>query len=497
MGNTETELNQSLTDTLQSIAFIKPELFLGCAILLILIVGLALRKSNSLPIVSYILALGVVILSMVFTIGRLHFGDPLILFNGLISIHGSSGYLQLLCDIGAAITLLMSLQKGVIKKFYTEYAALLLTILLGSHLLLMTSNFIILLLALEMISLSSYVLTGFSGTKEGAEGSFKYFIFGSVVTAVMVYGFSILYGLTGTLDFASPLFVNELKDVSLLFTVAGVFALTGFFFKVAAVPLHPWAPDVYQAAPMPVVAFFSVVPKLAGLGVIIQFSAALHAAGNVAFDWQLLLGVVAGVSILMGNFSALLQKNVKRMMAYSSIAQTGFLLAGLTAFSLQGVQFVLFYAGVYVFMNYLVFIYLQYFEQQGINHLEEFSGTGKQALLPNILLLVGLISLTGLPPTAGFTAKLFIFSGLWESYAANAKPILLWLLIFGLINTVVSLFYYLRIPFYAFLKPSEPALAKYPAWVNFLGMILVFVVLLLFFQPNVLMSWINKFTFTL
>jgi NADH-quinone oxidoreductase subunit N len=199
----------------------------------------------------------------------------------------------------------------------------------------------------------------------------------------------------------------------------------------------------------------------------------------------------------MGNFSALRQQNVKRMMAYSSIAQTGFLLVGLATFSIQGAKFIMFYAAIYLFMNYLVFIYLQYFEKQGFQTMSDYNGTGKRALVPHLFLLIGFISLTGLPPTAGFMAKLFIFSGLWESYAEEGKQVLLWLLVFGLINTVISLFYYLRIPFLAFLKQGNGDVIKYPTWTNFLGLILVFIVLFLFFQPNVLMSWINKINFAL
>jgi NADH-quinone oxidoreductase subunit N len=206
--------------------------------------------------------------------------------------------------------------------------------------------------------------------------------------------------------------------------------------------------------------------------------------------------VVAILSITVGNFSALLQKNTKRLMAYSSIAQAGFLLIGVVAFLPQGIHFMLFYATVYVAMNFLVFIYLQYFEKNGFVTIAEFEGIGKTFLWPSVFLLIGFIALTGLPPTGGFTAKLFIFSSLWDAYQLTGKNILLWLLIFGLLNTVVSLFYYLRIPYYAFIKNrSINITTNILAFENLFGLILVLLILLFFFSPGLLMGWINKITF--
>lgn len=184
------------------------------------------------------------------------------------------------------------------------------------------------------------------------------------------------------------------------------------------------------------------------------------------------------------------------MMAYSSIAQSGFLLVGLAAFSPEGLDFMLFYAAIYLLMNFVVFVYLDYFETHGILLMKEFSGKGKDFPLASAGLTVGLISLTGLPPTAGFSAKIFIFSSLWVSYQASHKTLLIWLLIFGLLNTVVSLFYYLRIPYFAFLKAGngEP-IQKKGVVQNLLGLILVVLIVVIFFVPGLLMGWINKINF--
>ena len=275
-------------------------------------------------------------------------------------------------------------------------------------------------------------------------------------------------------------------------------AIAGFLYKIAAAPLHPWAPDVYEAAPMPVIAFLSVVPKLAGVGILTKFVLALNAFGQSTIDWQFLLCLISILSLTVGNFAALWQKNPKRLMAYSSIAQSGFLLVGIASFQQQGVHFMLFYASVYLLMNFLVFSYLQYFESFGLTTLASFAGVGRILTWPSILILVGFIALTGLPPTAGFTAKLFVFTSLWEAYQFTGKAILLWLLIFGLINTVVSLFYYLRIPYYAFIKSGESSeKANNLTFENLFGLVIVLCLLLLFFNPGLLMGWINKINFVL
>jgi NADH-quinone oxidoreductase subunit N len=275
-------------------------------------------------------------------------------------------------------------------------------------------------------------------------------------------------------------------------------ALAGFLYKMAAAPLHPWAPDVYEAAPMSVVALFSVVPKLAGLAVLAKFTLALNLFGRSNYDWQFVVCLISIISLTVGNFSALLQKRPKRLMAYSSIAQSGFLLVGVAAFLPSGITFMLFYATIYLLLNYIVFIYLQYFESLGLESMESFAGIGRQLMWPSVLLLIGFIGLTGLPPTAGFTAKLFIFTSAWEAYELTSKPILLWLLIFGLLNTIISLFYYLRIPFYAFIKKAESdRKLNNQTFENFFALMLVLMVLVLFFKPELLMRWINKINFVL
>ncbi|MEO7992223.1 MAG: NADH-quinone oxidoreductase subunit N [Chryseolinea sp.] len=478
-----------------SISFFVPELILSIGILIIIIAGLI--KKENLSLLSFF-SLGIVALSLGYGVvqTRQHI-LPVNLFVGMIRVDGFSGYLKILIDIGALLTVLMTWKNQKEQKHLPEYYAMIVAVVLGAHLLVMSMNLIMVFLSLELISISSYILAGFSFSRKGSEAGLKYFLFGSVASAVMLYGFSLLYGLTGSLDFSSFIYHQMVKNPP-LFLIGGFMALVGFFYKIAAAPLHPWSPDVYEAAPMPIVAFFSVVPKLAGIGVLSKFILTVNIMSQSAYPWQIIICIVTILSLTVGNFSALWQKNVKRLMAYSSIAQSGFLLVGVATFLPQGIHYMLFYATVYMLMNFLVFIYLQQFESQGMHEISSFSGVGRSQPLASIFLLLGFIALIGLPPTAGFMGKFFIFSSLWESYQLSGQSILLLLFIFGLLNAAVSLFYYLRIPYYAFIKSGESNIkTNILTFENLLGLILVISVLYLFFSPGLLMGWINKINFAL
>jgi NADH-quinone oxidoreductase subunit N len=485
-------MNELLHNISGSLSWLIPEAILVLFLLIILTLGLFKLNQNIL------LALGSIgFITSASLVIYCNWNIHQVLFGGMLRMDGTSSYLKLLIDISGFLTCLLSLKKP--KAYRSEYFVFLLTIALGGHLLVMSTNFIMIFLSIELLSISSYVLAGFSFTKSASEGSLKYFLFGAAASAVMLYGFSMLYGMTGTIDFASLEFISQLlaRNSPLIFASC-VFVLAGFLYKIASAPMHVWAPDVYEAAPMPVLAFLSVAPKVAGLGVLLKFILAVNLFGQSSNDWQAILCGLIILTLTIGNFSALRQQNHKRLMAYSSIAQSGFLMVGIAAFLPQGIHFMLFYATVYLLMNFLVFLYLDFFENRGISVISAFQGSGRAYPVANIFLLIGLVALTGLPPTSGFTAKLFIFTALWQSYELSGKSILLWLLIFGLLNTVVSLFYYLRIPYFAFLKSGETAekenLIRFE---NLFGLILVLLILILFFYPALLMGWINKINFVI
>jgi NADH-quinone oxidoreductase subunit N len=496
----ETNLLSTLESIRASIPYVLPELILSLGILLVVVTGLVTR--NKKQWLNTVIASTTLLISLSYTIFyEDRYATPLTLFEGLIRSDFYSFFFKILFDVGAVLAVLMSVKNREEKsgKFHSEYVALILSATLGAHLLAMSINFIMVFISLELLSISSYVLAGYSFTQKGAEGSLKYFLFGSVASAIMLYGFSILFGITGTLDFSAAQFAEQLTlHTTPLVVVAGFMVLAGFLYKVGAAPMHSWVPDVYEASPMPIVAFFSTVPKLAGIAVLGKFTLAINLLGHNAFDWQLTLSILAMLTITVGNFSAVWQKNPKRMMAYSSIAQSGFLLIAIVCFSIAGTQALLFYSSVYLIANYAVFFCLQAFEKNGMTSIAAFAGTGKRLVFLSIALLIGLISLAGIPPTGGFTSKLFVFASLWSSYEQTGKEILLWLLVVGLLNTVVSLFYYLKMPYFAFLKNRPASLcSENTAFENFFSAVLVVLVLFLFIRPDVLMGWLNTINFVL
>jgi NADH-quinone oxidoreductase subunit N len=481
---------ETLSDIQQSLGLFKPELALAFTLLSLIVIGFFPSLKNSFA-AAWMFSIGVA-LSFYFIIND--FGVNNHLFSASLSKQTFSDSLKLLFDLGGLLTCLLTIFSGHREKT-SQYFSLIITVILGAHLLVMSSDLLLVLLSIELISIPSYILTGFSFSKKSAESTLKYFIYGAVASAVMIYGFSFIYGLCGTINIDSDIFLTSMSESkSLLFFIAIVLVLVGILFKVAAVPMHLWAPDVYQAAPTPVVAFFSVVPKLAGVGILTKLTMVLSPS---AHDWQFIIAAIAILTITIGNFSALAQTNAKRMMGYSSIAQSGFILCAVCLFNTQGLKFIVFYSSVYLIANFLVFHFITVFEKKGIENVEQYAGLGKNFFWPSLFMLVGLISLTGLPPTAGFISKLFVFTGIWESFAITGdKPVMLALLVIGLLNTVVSLFFYLKIPFYAFMKQGETAEKQNFLTVkNLFGLLLVVLLLALFFAPTLLMSWINKANF--
>jgi NADH-quinone oxidoreductase subunit N len=489
------ELKEQLTGISESIGHLQPELVLILSIVISLVLGLVLKKNkqiilNAVSLVTYLISFLLIIQTWPH--------QPVSLFGGMMRLDDFSAFFKLLFFTGGFLTILISKQK---EETASEYIILIDAILLGACLLAMSMNFVMLLLSLELISLPSYMLAGFAFDRKSAEGSLKYFLFGTVATACMIYGISLIYGLSSTLDFSSNEFIEALIDskAPLLF-VASFLILAGLLFKIAAVPFHLWAPDVYESAPTPVVAFLSVVPKLAGLAIFIKMVLALNLFGQSALPWSMIVAIVAILSIVIGNLSALAQTNPKRMLAYSSIAQSGFLLIGLATMSMEGIHFTMFYAVIFLIMNFLVFAVLHQFENSiSIQSVNNFVGLGRLSIFPAFVFLIGMISLTGLPPTAGFTAKLLIFSSLWTGYQDSQSIVLLVLFGVGLINTVIALFYYLKIPYLLFLK--EPASESIPIKIsplrNLLHLILVVLLIYLFLLPGGLMGWINQITFVL
>jgi NADH-quinone oxidoreductase subunit N len=308
-----------------------------------------------------------------------------------------------------------------------------------------------------MLSVCSYLLAGFGLNKKSSESALKYVIFGAFSSALMLYGMSLLYGMTGTLNITYTDAVGQLAHVSAFpLMLAVVLTVCGFLFKIAAVPFHSWSPDVYEGAPVSIVAFFSVAPKLGGLVVLYDVSNILLHYFNAKYvvSWSSVVAVIALASMIVGNTAALQQQNMKRMLAYSSIAQAGFMLCCVVAYSGYGseMQALTFYAIAYMLANFVVFALLAF---TGKEQLQDYSGTGKKYVFVSVAVLVAFLALTGLPPTGGFMAKFLVFTNLWQAWVESGDKLLLILFIGGILNAVISLFYYVKLPYYAFFKPEN------------------------------------------
>ena len=280
-------------------------------------------------------------------------------------------------------------------------------------------------------------------------------LFGALSSGIMLYGMSFLYGFSGTLDFTSGVFFQNLQNVPLPALITA-FALTisGLLFKASLIPFHFWTPDIYEGSPTPVVAFFSVVPKAAGLVVLFRFiSSSQLVITDLLFNT---LAIISIITMFIGNLGAISQKNIKRMLAYSSIAQAGFIAVGIIARSEWGIESMLFYITIYTIMNFGVFFLVQVLEHiSGSELMQNYKGLGLLYPFLGVSMLVIMISLAGLPPTAGFLSKLYIFTAVWETYQAAPNPILFWVFVLGLLNLVISLFYYLKVPYLMFFKEAE------------------------------------------
>ncbi len=341
-----------------------------------------------------------------------------------------------------------------------EFYAMLLFVAMAICLLGMATNLVMIFLAFDFVSITSYILTGYLRDDErSTEAAIKYFLYGAAVSAMMLYGMSWFYGLTGSVD---------LKEIGVLLTGAGlagmeatlrpvalialVMMAAGFAFKIGAAPFHQWAPDAYEGAPTPVTAFLSVGPKIGGFAVILRvLLTALPPSGLVllGMDWRALLMAISALTMLVGNLVALWQTNIKRMLAYSSIAHAGYMLIGVVAASPQGTMAVLLYLAAYALTNLGAFAAVIAFSNRiGSDEIEDYAGLSTRAPGLAMGLLICLLSLGGIPPTAGFVGKLWLF-------AAAIKAGLLWLAAVGVVNSVISLAYYWKVIRAMYLTPAQ------------------------------------------
>jgi NADH-quinone oxidoreductase subunit N len=411
-----------------------PELVLAVGAMVLLMMG-AFQGART---TSLITGLAVCLLVVVGVLELLLPAGRLTTFNGSFIVDDFARFLKVLTLIGSAATLILSTEflADPSRRIF-EYAILVLLSTLGMMVLISAGDLIMLYLGLELMSLALYVVAASNrDNAKSTEAGLKYFVLGALSSGMLLYGASLIYGFTGTVGFAGIATAAKTGSVGIVFGL--VFLLAGLCFKVSAVPFHMWTPDVYEGAPTPVTAFFASAPKVAALAVFTRVT--LTAFPGIVSQWQQIVVFVAIASMVLGSFAAIGQKNIKRLMAYSSIGHMGFALVGLAAGTVEGAQGVLVYITIYVAMTLGTFAVILTMKRSGqhVENISDFAGLSRTNPLLAFVFAMLLFSLAGIPPLAGFFAKFYVF-------VAAIKAGLFTLAVVGVLSSVVGAFYYLTI----------------------------------------------------
>jgi len=416
---------------IESLKFFLPELILIGLILAIFMIDLGLKKKKG-PI-SAIMVVG--LLATLYAVLKTPYTEGATLFLGMITIDPFSVFFKVIFIATAILVTFFSVESDELEdKNFGEYLGFIAAATLGAMLLASSNHMLMAFLTFELVSIPSYVLAGYiSRSQRSSEASLKYVIYGATSTGLMVYGISLLYGVTGSLSFpgiSAALMAGNPGEMITL--IALIFILAGVGYKIAIFPFHMWCPDVYEGAPTPVTAFLSVAPKAAGFAVLIRI---LHVAfsssgGNVDYlhdisriDWPFLVALISAATMTVGNFIAINQSNIKRLLAYSSIAHAGYLLMGVLSLSVLGIQALLFYFIIYLMMNLGAFLVVICFRGQTKSELiSDYTGLAwrsRAGAIVAITMAIFLFSLTGIPPFGGFIGKLYLASSRSCSCAAS------------------------------------------------------------------------------
>jgi len=442
-----------------SLSFFYPELILSGTVLLLIVIDLLMRNKRGLAIIALAGSAAALIATF-----DLYWAEPGWLFHRMMILDKFSLFFKVFALAATILCIWMSLGSNEIKQVHEgEYYTLLLTCTLGIFFMASSSNLLMAYLSLELVSLTSYVLTGFlPHNRRSSEAALKYLIYGGVASGTMIYGMSWIFGMTGSLDYSAmqaALAQNGISKAALF--MAFVFIMAGFGYKIVFVPFHMWSPDVYQGAPTPFTAFLSVASNAAGIAIMIRFFfpgvSRMVPGGDWTFvsgvEWPHVLLFLSMITMTVGNLCALNQRNLKRMLAYSGIAHAGYMLMGLAVLNNDGLSAILFYVVVYLIMNLGAFLVVGMIANvTGNEDIETYRGLAwRGAIVPAVCLAVFLFSLTGLPPFAGFIGKFFLFSAVLKQGGAFAL-----LAVIAAINSVISLYYYAKIVKTMFLDFPNP-----------------------------------------
>lgn len=478
--------------------YLLPEMILLLAAAAVLLVDLIWRKQavqRWLPYVA-LAGLGLAALGLVPSLGGSHSVTPMLVVDSY------AVFFKALALIGIAIVVLTAMPYMQGRTPYIgEFYALLLVVGLAICLAVSAVNLVMVYLSIEFLSITSYVLAGFlRQDRKSGEAAIKYFLYGAAASAVMLYGMSLLYGATGTTDLAdlaASLSAGAPTQAVWVTLPATILLLTGFGFKASLVPFHQWVPDTYEGAPTPITAFLSTASKAAGFAILMRVF--LTALGSLQVQWTALLAAIAAVTMTVGNLTALRQTNMKRLLAYSSIAQAGYILIGFAALlaapdqTFTGINGVLIYLFAYLVTNVGAFAVVIAFETAtGLGEVKDYAGLIRRAPWLASLLLIFLLSLAGIPPTAGFIGKFFVFGA-----AVQAQ---LWILLaIAAVNSVIAAFYYLNVVRYMFFVPAGEDAVPIRVAPPLRGALAVtgVLTLLLGVAPGLLIAWASSSANTL
>jgi NADH-quinone oxidoreductase subunit N len=415
-----------------------PEAYLAFAAMVLLMIGV-FRGPKSTTLVSWLAVASLAFTAvLVASVG----GGRHLAFGGLFVADSFGVFMKILVLIGSAMGIIMSLEyneREGIARF--EYPVLFLFATVGMLMMISANDLISLYLGLELQSLSLYVVAAFRrDSVKSTEAGLKYFVLGALSSGMLLYGSSLIYGFSGATNFdaLARIFIDNSGDVPLGVIFGLVFVLAALAFKVSAAPFHMWTPDVYEGAPTPVTAFFSVAPKIAAMALLVRVLS--EPFQPLVDEWRQVIVAVSVVSMVVGAFAAIYQTNIKRLMAYSSIGHVGYALVGLAAGNETGVRSVLVYMAIYLIMNLAVFSVILCMRQQGrmVERINDLAGLAKHQPMVAAALALCMFSMAGIPPLAGFLGKLYVF------FAAVSQGLYV-LAVIGVLTSVVGSFYYLRI----------------------------------------------------
>ncbi len=427
-----------------------PEIFLAIAGLALLLIGIPFGKKGTQTMAMLGVASLAITGILVWVVGRPS-GEAVTILGGMIALDHMAVFFKFLFLVASAVSLLMSV--GYLERAgygAGEFTSLVLFATLGMFIMAAGANLASLYVGLELMALSVYVLVGYFKLEvKSNEGAIKYFILGALSSGILLYGMSLVYGTLGTLDLQTiAASLSEVPQNNLVLGLGIILIAFGMLFKIAAVPFHVWTPDAYEGAPTPVTAFMSVGPKAAAFAMFLRLFAGAFAAE--VDHWRSVLWLAAALTMIFGNIAALTQDNVKRMLAYSSIAHAGYALMGIVAASVLGTWSILMYMLVYTFMNLGAFGLVILVESKGYagETIKDYAGLAKRHPALGAAMLIFMLALAGIPPTGGFMGKLYVFGAAVE--AGYIK-----LVVIGVLMSAVSLFYYFRIVVQMYLVDPE------------------------------------------